>query len=258
MTAFYQDFFSGPAPTDANSEKALGGSADGTFREFGVFNEQGLLPMPGNLSFLEGSTLSCAALTAWNSLNGLQTLRAGDCVLTQGTGGVSIFALQFAVATGATVIATTSSDAKSKKLKELGAHHVINYRSEPNWGAKAKEISPQGLGCNRVIEVGGPSTIKQSLEAIAPGGHIAVIGFLTGMEKGEDHPSFLEPFSRMCVVRGIEVGNRTQFEEMTRAIEANDIHPVLDSTVFPLQQLQAAFQHQYEQKHFGKVVVSIP
>ncbi|KAE8133579.1 hypothetical protein BDV38DRAFT_295974 [Aspergillus pseudotamarii] len=245
VTTFYQDFFGGPAPTETNAERALGGSAHGTFRQY------------ANLNYLEGATLSCAGLTAWNSLNGLQYLKPGDCILTQGTGGVSLFAIQFALATGATVIATTSSNTKAEKLKALGVHHIINYREEPNWGAKAKELSPKGLGCQRIIEVGGPKTIKQSLQAVAPGGHIAIIGFLTGFEKDEDHPSFLEPFSRMCIVRGIEVGNRTQFEEMIRAIEANDIHPVIDPTVFPLEDLPSAFQYQYDQKHTGKVVISI-
>lgn len=257
VTAFYQDFFGGPAPTAANSDKALGGSAHGTFRQYGVFDEQGLLPLPKNLNYLEGATLSCAALTAWNSLNGLQTLKPGDCVLAQGTGGVSLFAIQFALATGATVIGTTSSNTKAEKLKQLGVHHIINYREEPNWGAKAKALSPHGLGCQRIIEVGGPKTVKQSLQAVAPGGHIAMIGFLTGFDKDEDHPSYLEAFARMCIVRGIEVGNRTQFEEMIRAIEASDIHPVVDPTVFPLNDLPAAFQYQYEQKHTGKVVVRV-
>lgn len=136
--------------------------------------------------------------------------------------------------------------------------HQLLLRAQLGSQGQGALPPPQGLGCNRVIEVGGPSTIKQSLEAIVPGGHIAVIEFLTGMEKYEDYPSFLELFSRMCVVRGIDVGSRTHFEEMIRAIEVNDIRPVLDYTVFPLQQLQAVFQYQYEQKHFGKFVVSIP
>lgn len=255
--AFYQDFFSGPAPTIANSEKALGGSTHGTFRQYGTFDEQGLLHLPRNLNYLESATLPCAALTAWNSLNGLQPLKAGDCVLAQGTGGVSLFAAQFALAAGATVIGTTSSNTKAKKLKELGVQHIINYREEPNWGAKAKELSPEGLGVQRIIEVGGPKTVKQSLQAVARGGHITMIGFLTGFEKDEDHPSFLEPFERMCIVRGIEVGNRTQFQEMIRAIEANDIHPVVDPKVFSFEELPAAVQYQYDQKHTGNVVVSI-
>lgn len=257
VTAFYQDFFGGPAPTAANSEKALGGSVHGTFRQYGTFDEQGLLPLPRNLDYLEGATLSCAALTAWNSLNGLQHINSGDCVLAQGTGGVSLFAVQFALAAGAIVIGTTSSNIKAKNLKELGVHHIINYREEPTWGAKAKELSLGGLGVQRVIDVGGPKTVKQSLEAIAPGGHITMIGFLTGFKKDEDHPSFLEPFARMCIVRGIEVGNRTQFEEMNRAIEANDIHPVVDPEVFSLENLVAAFEYQYAQKHTGNVVIRI-
>ncbi|KAJ5598882.1 hypothetical protein N7510_000013 [Penicillium lagena] len=236
VTAFYQDFFSGPAPTKSIADKALGGSADGTFRQFGVFDEQGLLHLPPNLNFQEGATLS---------------------PLLQWTGGVSLFAIQFALAAGATVIATTSSETKAQNLREIGAHHIINYRDERNWGRKAKQLSPQGLGCHRIIEVGGHNTIKQSLEAVTPGGHVAIIGFLTGMDKGEDHPSLLEPFSRTCVVRGIEMGNRAQFEEMIRAIGVNNIHPVIDPAVFSFQELPAAFKYQFEQKHMGKVVVNI-
>lgn len=255
IPAFYQDFFHGPAPDIPN--KGLGGSADGVFRKVGVFNEQGLVSMPQNLSYLEAATLPCAAVTAWNGLNGLEALKPGDCVLVQGTGGVSMFALQFAIAAGATVIATTSSDSKAAKLKDLGAHHVINYRQDANWGDRAKELSPHKRGCQRIIEIGGPATVKQSLQAIAPGGHIAMIGFITGLQKGEDEPSYLEAFAKSCVVRGIEVGNRGQLEEMIRAVEVNDIHPVIDPTEFGFDELPKALEHQFAQKHFGKVVVSI-
>jgi NADPH:quinone reductase-like Zn-dependent oxidoreductase len=141
----------------------VGGTIDGSLRQYGAYDEQGLVHMPKNLNFLEGSTLTCAALTAWNGLYGLESraLKQGDVVLTQGTGGVSIFALQFAKAAGATVIATTSSAKKAEILKKLGADHVINYKEDANWGETAKKFTPNGEGVTHVLEVGGPTTMKQ-------------------------------------------------------------------------------------------------
>lgn len=159
--------------------------------------------------------------------------------MTQGTGGVSIFAVQFAVAAGATVIATTSSAAKAAKLKKLGAHHVINYREDKNWGQTAKKLSYNGEGVDHVIEVGGPTTMKQSLEAIKIGGVISIIGFVGGAYKGEgEAPGFMDVLSHMATVRGILVGNRVQLEAMNRAIDANNIKPMVDEKVFTLDQLK--------------------
>lgn len=171
----------------------VGGTIDGSLRQFGAYNEQGLVHMPSNLDFLEGSTLPCAALTAWNGLYGLESraLKPGDWVLTQGTGGVSMFAVQFAKAAGAKVIATTSSAAKGDKLKALGADHVINYKEVPNWGEEAKKLTPGGRGLQHILEVGGPNTMAQSLKAISIDGVISIIGFLGGA-KGEAQPSFLD------------------------------------------------------------------
>jgi NADPH:quinone reductase-like Zn-dependent oxidoreductase len=148
--------------------------------------------MPSNLNFLEGSTLTCAALTAWNALYGLESrgLKPGQTVLTQGTGGVSIFALQFAKAAGARVIATTSSDKKAELLKKYGADHVINYKETPNWGEAAKSLTPGGAGVEHVVEVGGPTTMAQSLKAIKIDGVISIIGFIGGFDK--EQPSFLD------------------------------------------------------------------
>lgn len=190
----------------------LGGVIDGTLRQHGVFNENGLVAMPSSLSYIEAATLSCAALTAWNALCGLKPLVAGQTVLTQGTGGVSLFGVQFAKAAGCTVIATTSSNEKAEMLKKLGADHVINYKETPNWGEKAKTLSYNGEGVDHVIEVGGATTIAQSLEAIKIDGIITIIGFVGG--KGEKQPAFLDCLSKLCTVRGILVGNRTQFEDM--------------------------------------------
>lgn len=230
---------------------------DGTLREYAAFDEQGLVAMPSNLNFLEGSTLSCAALTAWNALYGLESraLKPGDTILTQGTGGVSIFALQFAKAAGAKVIATTSSTKKAELLKKYGADHVINYKETPNWGEQAKTLTPGQQGVSHVVEVGGPTTMAQSLKAIKIDGVISIIGFLGGFSK--DQPTFLDCLNNICTVRGVLVGSRLQFQDMNRCIEANDIHPVVDEKVFELKDLKAAYEYMWDQKHFGKLTVKI-
>lgn len=242
---------------DASSlSTGLGGAVDGTLREYGVFDEQGLVAAPKNLNDLEASTLSCAGLTAWNALYGLESraLKPGQWVVTQGTGGVSIFALQFAKAAGARVIATTSSSSKAEKLKELGADHIINYKETPNWGEKAKEITG-GIGVQHVVEVGGPTTMAQSLKAIAIDGVITIIGFIGGMDKNQ--PTFLETLNNICTVRGILVGSRLQMQDMVDAIEANDIHPVVDEKVFELKELKEAYEYMWDQKHFGKLTIKV-
>ncbi|ENH71823.1 hypothetical protein FOC1_g10000206 [Fusarium oxysporum f. sp. cubense race 1] len=248
MTLFMQAYFGGPL-TPKVLGSAVGGSVDGTMREYGVFNENGLVDMPKNLSYLEAATLPCSALTAWNALYGLRTVLPGDWVLTQGTGGVSISALQFAKAAGARVVATTSSTAKAQKLRELGADHVINYKEIPNWGEEAKRLTEGGV--DHVLEVGGAHTITESLKAVNIGGYVTIIGWIAG--PGETGPSFPQILSSMAVVRGIVVGSRDQFEAMIRAIEASDIQPVLDQQVFKLEELKDAYQYLVDQKHFGKV-----
>lgn len=242
---------------DASSlSTGLGGAIDGTLREYGVFDEQGLVSAPKNLNDLEASTLSCAGLTAWNALYGLESraLKPGQWVLTQGTGGVSIFALQFAKAAGARVIATTSSASKAETLKKLGADHIINYRETPNWGEKAKELTG-GTGVQHVVEVGGPTTMAQSLKAIAIDGVITIIGFIGGMDKNQ--PTFLETLNNICTVRGILVGSRLQMQDMVDAIEANDLHPVVDEKVFELKDLKEAYEYMWDQKHFGKLTIKV-
>lgn len=186
---------------------------------------------------------------------GLKPLCAGDTVLTQGTGGVSIFAVQFAKAAGATVIATTSSSKKVATLKKLGADHVINYKETPKWGEKAKELSYNGQGCHHILEVGGAATMPQSLKAVKIDGVISIIGFVGG--EGKEQPTFLETLTNICTVRGLLVGSRQQFEEMNACIEANKIKPVVDKQVFKLEDLKQAYQYQMDQKHFGKVCISI-
>jgi NADPH:quinone reductase-like Zn-dependent oxidoreductase len=172
--------------------------------------------MPQNLNYLEGSTLVCAGLTAWNGLYGLKPLMPGDYVLTQGSGGVSVFALQFAKAAGAKVIATTSSKEKAERLRKLGADHVINYKETPNWGEVAKALTPGGAGVQHVIAVGGPGTMAQSLKAIQIDGVISLIGFVAS-PTGEQ-PTFLDALSNFCTVRGLLVGSRAQFEAMVSVV----------------------------------------
>ncbi|MCJ1415957.1 hypothetical protein MMC32_002292 [Xylographa parallela] len=243
--------------TPAALGTGVGGVVDGTLRQYGAFDEQGLVAMPETLDFQQASTLTCAAVTAWNALYGLESssLKPGDTVLTQGTGGVSIFALQFAKAAGARVIATTSSDAKAETLKKLGADHIINYKTDENWGETAKKLTPGGLGVEHIIEVGGPKTIKQSFKAVKIDGVITVIGFLAGHTK--DEPSFLEVLQATCVVRGLVVGSRAQFEQMNKAIDATGIKPVVDEKVFGLEELKEAYQYMWDQKHFGKLTIKI-
>ena len=241
LTLFNQGHLAGSLD-GYSASTGVGGTIDGALQQYGAYDEQGLVHMPSNLNFLEGATLTCAGLTAWNGLYGLESrkLMPGDWVLTQGTGGVSIFALQFAKAAGAKVIATTSSDAKGKKLKELGADHVLNYKEDANWGETAKKLTG-GIGVQHVLEVGGPNTMKQSLKAIAIDGVIAIIGFLGGA-KGEEQPTFLDCLMNICTVRGVLVGSRLQFEEMNRAIEANNIKPMVDEKVFKLEEARDAYQ----------------
>ncbi|CAM1505184.1 Fc.00g108210.m01.CDS01 [Cosmosporella sp. VM-42] len=236
----------------------LGGAIDGTLRSVGAFDEQGLVTMPSNLSFVEASTLTCAGLTAWNALFGLadKKLLAGQWVLTQGTGGVSIFAVQFAKAAGARVIATTSSNEKAKLLEKLGADHIINYNDTPEWGAKAKELTG-GAGVDHVVEVAGPTSMKQSLDSIKIDGVITIIGFVGGSTK--DQPGFLENLTRLCTTRGILVGSRAQMEDMCRAVEANPerLRPVVDPKVFTLDEVKEAYEYQWSGKHQGKVCIEV-
>ncbi|KAH6672660.1 hypothetical protein F5X68DRAFT_246943 [Plectosphaerella plurivora] len=253
VTNFMQAHIGGPLSPQALGS-ALGGSIHGTFRQHGVFNENGLVEMPKNLSYLEAGTLSCSALTAWSALYGPQAVRAGDWVLTQGTGGVSISGLQFAKAAGARVVATTSSAAKAEILKKLGADHVINYKETPNWGEEAKKLTG-GVGFNQILEVGGANTITESLKAVAIGGVITMIGWIAG--QGDASSVFGGLMSALATVRGIVVGSREQFEAMNRAIEANNIKPVLDDKVFKLDELKEAYQYLWDAKHFSKVAINI-
>jgi NADPH:quinone reductase-like Zn-dependent oxidoreductase len=211
LTLFNQGHLGGSL-TPQSKVTGLGGMIDGTLRQYGTFNEEGLVSMPKNLNWLEASTLTCAAVTAWNALYGIKPLLPGQTVLTQGTGGVSIFALQFAKAAGAKVIATTSSAEKAETLKKLGADHVINYKEVPEWGDKAKELTYQGEGVDHVVEIGGPKTLQQSIACTRIDGVISIIGFMA--KDGEEAPNWLELLGRTITARGVLVGSRTMFEDM--------------------------------------------
>ncbi|PSR92362.1 hypothetical protein BD289DRAFT_364697 [Coniella lustricola] len=253
VTLFNQAHHFGPV-NPAAAASGLGGMLDGTLRQYGTFNETGLAHAPTNLRAEEAATLTCAGLTAWNALYGLKPLLPGQWVLVQGTGGVSLFGLQFAKAAGAKVIATTSSADKVEKLKELGADHVINYREDKNWGTTAKKLTPGGEGVDHIIEVGGAGTLEQSCAAIRFEGVVSIIGFLGG---AKPRTTVLEALLKICTFRGVYVGSRSMLEDMCRAIEANDIHPVLDPKVFSLDQAKQAYQYMWDQGHFGKVALKI-
>lgn len=253
VTLFNQGHQFGPVDVAA-SGTGLGGIVDGTLRQYGVFNETGLSPAPSNLNHVETATLTCAGLTAWNALFGLKPLKPGEWVLTQGTGGVSLFALQFAKAAGARVISTSSSADKCETLKKLGADHVINYKEDAKWGETAKKLTAGGAGVDHIVEVGGAGTLEQSCAAIKFEGVISIIGFLSGQETSI---TAVHALMHICTFRGVYVGSRQQLEDMVRCIEANDIHPVVDDKVFTLEQAKEAYQYMWDKKHFGKVGIKI-
>jgi NADPH:quinone reductase-like Zn-dependent oxidoreductase len=206
---------------------------------------------PKGYSHAEAATLTCAGLTAWRALSVEGRMQPGETVLVQGTGGVSIFALQFAKAAGCTVIATSSSDAKLQRLKAMGADHVINYKTTERWGDEAAKITG-GRGVDHVVEVGGAGTLAQSIQAVRNGGHISLIGVLAGFQGEVPTVLLMQKQARLI---GITVGSREQQQDMVRAIDANGIKPVIDST-YPLEGIADAFRHQESGGHFGKICLS--
>lgn len=248
---FFQGWLSG-APRPELLGTALGGPIDGTLQEYMLLSEQGVIRVPEHLTDREVSTLPCAGLTAWRALVVEGGLKAGDTVLVQGTGGVSIFALQFAKAHGAEVIVTSSSDVKLERARALGADHLINYAREPQWSSAVLSAT-HGRGVDHVIEVGGANTLAESLKSVRLGGHIALIGVLSGYVQSLSIP---EMFRTNARIQGVTVGNRDQFEDMCRALAQNRIHPVVDSA-FPLAQTREAFRLMESGGHFGKIVVDV-
>ncbi len=245
-------WISGPL-TEAKARGALGGGGpDGMLAELVVISEEGVVQVPEHLSDEEAATLPCAAVTAWHALVSEGGIKAGDSVLVQGTGGVSIFALQFARLTGARVIATSSRDAKLARAVELGASDGINYKTTPRWDDRVRELTG-GVGVDFVVEVGGAGTLTQSMRAVKSGGQISLIGVLTG-GAGQVNP--LPILMRNIRVQGIFVGSRDMFEDMNRAIALHKVKPVVDR-IFPFADAVAAFRYMETGAHFGKVVIRL-
>jgi NADPH:quinone reductase-like Zn-dependent oxidoreductase len=230
----------------------LGGPLDGTLAELAAFDQEGLVKVPEHLSDEEAATLPCAAVTAWTALVTAGGVTAGDTVLVQGTGGVSLFALQLARLLGAQVIVTSSRDDKLARAREMGAAEGINYKETPEWGVRAKELTG-GAGVDHVAEVGGAGTLQQSLRAVRFGGTISLIGNLTGTKT---ELLLTQVFMQNIRLNGILVGHRESFEAMNRAIALHRLRPVIDR-VFPLAEARAAFDHVAAGDHFGKFVIRI-
>src|SRR5437588_5682586 len=248
---FHPRWFGGPIKPDYLTDR-LGAHIDGVLAEYAVFNEEAVVRLPSHLSFEEAATLPCAAVTAWVALTGHRRVTAGDTVLIQGSGGVSVFALQFARVLGARVIATTSTAQKGERLKALGASDVINYSETPDWDAKVRELTDsRGVDC--IVQIGGPGTIAMSLKALAVGGHVSLIGAsLSSSGTGLD-PLLLT--GRGITLGSISVGSRANFEAMNRAIALHRLRPVIDRTV-PFAEAKAAYRHFEGRGHFGKVVIA--
>lgn len=251
VSIFFPDWLDGAAPSSAFT-RVPGDGIDGYAREAVVVPQHWFTRVPAGYSASEAATITCAGLTAWRALFVDNAIRPGQTVLVQGTGGVSVFALQFAKAAGARVIATSSSDAKLEKMKALGADELINYKETPAWGMKALELTG-GTGVDCVVEIGGAGTLDQSMMATRVGGHVALIGVLAGFA-GPVQTALL--MAKNLRVQGLTVGSRAQQLDMIAGIEANGIRPVI-SDQFPLASLADAFRHQAANAHFGKIVVDI-
>ena len=247
VSTFFPDWLDG-APLVEGFATVPGDGVDGYAREVVTARASAFTRAPQGWSHAEAATLTTAGLTAWRALMADGALKPGDSVLVQGTGGVSIFALQFAKLAGATVIATSSSDAKLERLKAMGADHLINYRSDPAWGETARRLTG-GRGVDHVVEVGGPATLAQSMAAARVGGHVAVIGILSGVA-GE--LPLVPALLKQLRLQGVLVGSRAQQQAMVRAIDANGLRPVIDRR-FALEEIVDAFRYQESNQHFGKI-----
>ncbi|KAK0499222.1 hypothetical protein EDD18DRAFT_1155930 [Armillaria luteobubalina] len=237
-------------------DTSLGGGQHGVLTEYRAFPDYSLVKIPEHLSYEEASTLPCAALTAYNALLGPKPVKAGDTVLVLGTGGVSIFGLQLAVASGATVIATSSSDAKLAIAKKLGAAHTINYNTTPDWDKEVLSLT-EGRGVDHILEVGGPGTLEKSLAAVRYAGYIHIIGFVA------QNPAVLGSVIGPCIgkaviLRGILIGSVAQFEAMNRLLRARpeETRPVVDK-VFAFKEAIDAYAYLESQRHVGKVVIRV-
>jgi NADPH:quinone reductase-like Zn-dependent oxidoreductase len=246
---FMQGWLEGAVAPQKARTALGGGDLDGVLRECGAFDENALVPIPDHLSYEEAAALPCAAVTAWHALVEFGNLKAGETVLTLGTGGVSIFAVQLAKLHGARVIATSSSDEKIARVRELGANETINYKNTPDWDKEVFRLTGR-VGVDHVVEVGGAGTLPKSLNAVRMGGSISVIGVLAG-GSGLDPARVLMKSVRL---QGIFVGSRQMFEDMNRAIVLNGLKPVIDRT-FPFEKAREALEYMESGSHFGKIVL---
>jgi NADPH:quinone reductase-like Zn-dependent oxidoreductase len=246
---FFQDWIAGTITKDI-MKSDLGGGIDGMLAELVVLNQDGLVFLPKHLSYEEGATLPCAAVTAWHGLVAKGSVTAGETVLVLGTGGVSIFALQFAKLHGARVIVTSSSDEKLERARRLGADETINYKTMPDWEKRVYELTDR-VGVDHIVEVGGAGTLPKSIQAVRYGGRISLIGVLSGFA-GEVNPQPI--LGKSVTLQGIYVGSREMFEAMNRAISQAQLKPIIDR-VFPFAETQAAYQYLQSGSHFGKVVI---
>ena len=244
---FMQKWIEGPI-TREKSHSALGGAIDGILQEYKLFSEEGLIPVPSSLSDEEAATLPCAGVTAWHALFEHTPSAPGSSVLIQGTGGVSVFALQFAKVAGLRTIVTSSSDEKLERTRSMGAHETINYKRNPDWEKEVRKLT-ENAGVDHVIEVGGSGTLPRSLKAVRMGGAISVIGALSG---GEPNVTPIDVLMNSVRVQGIYVGSRLMFERLNRAIDLHAIKPIIDRT-FAWTELKEALRHMESQSHFGKI-----
>lgn len=247
---FFPDWQNG-APSEERVGRALGGSADGVACEYRVFREDTIVASPAHLDFAEAATLPCAALTAWVAVVHHGAVVPGNVVLTQGTGGVALFALQFGRLAGAEVVSTSSAAEKLYRLRGLGAAHVIDYTTDQSWGQTAHKLADGGV--DLVVETGGAATLSQSLRAVRHGGSISIIGVVTGARPELNVPVLI---MKNIHLHGAQVGNRDQLTAMVKAMERHKSRPVIDRT-FPLDDLRAALEHLRSGRHIGKVCIAI-
>jgi len=248
---FMQHWLDG-RPTAQKTRGALGGDIDGMLAEYVVLRQEGVVPIPGHLSYVQGATLPCAGVTAWNALQNETRVKPGDVVVIQGTGGVSIFALQFAKMVGATVIGTSSSDQKLARAKSMGLDAGLNYRQSPDWAKWVLKLTGD-RGADLIVEVGGAGTFSQSLQAVRMSGAIAQIGVLS--QSDQPLPVHLI-LHRQIRVYGVYVGSRADFEAMNRALTANGTEPVVDQ-IFAFDQAREALTALEKASHFGKIVIQV-
>lgn len=251
IALFNPSWIDGP-PAPGYFDRLLGGNQDGTLAQEAIFLAEGVVPMPAYLSFTQAAAFGCASITAWASLVGGRPLTAGETVLVQGTGGVSLFALQFAKIMGARVIATTSTPQKAERLRALGADAVIDYVANPEWQDAARALTA-GEGVDRVVEVGGPGTFQRSIAALRIGGHIAAVGYSGGIEGKIDPLSLI---GTGITIEGIATGSRRHLSDQLRLAAHHEVRPVIDS-VYPFDRAANAYAHLQARGHFGKVVITI-